>query len=369
MHHHPSNSILFSVKKSFIYSLFVTTIFLSACSTDLDVVGDYKETMVVYGLLDQSQDTQYVKINKAFLGEGNALLYAQIKDSVQFANSLNVVLKRIKSGVQQGADIPLSPNNTISKNSGVFYGPDQENAIYSTNATLYGDSEYRLVIKNNETGNTVSAQTSLISDFAFTAPFSGSTAFNFVNVSNPDQPFTVEWNSAKNGKLYQLTVRLNYTDYLDTNSDNIIDDSIAQTVDWVHGTQKSERLDGTQKMTNVFVGKDFLKYIGSQLAPYPNLHKRVAGNVELKVLVAGDDMNTFIEVNAPSTGIIQQKPEFTNITNGLGIFSSRYNKAPFARPLFHITKDTLACGQYTKDLLFVNALGQLDAQGKPVTCP
>ncbi len=50
----------------------------SACSTKLDVTGNYKETMVVYGLLDQSQPKQYIKVNKAFLGEGNAFSYAQV---------------------------------------------------------------------------------------------------------------------------------------------------------------------------------------------------------------------------------------------------------------------------------------------------
>ncbi|MGQ0828351.1 MAG: hypothetical protein ACT4ON_08150 [Bacteroidota bacterium] len=357
------------MKKSFVYPLFAITILLSACSTDLDVIGNYKETMVVYGLLDQSQPKQYIKINKAFLGEGDALHFAQIKDSVQFVNALNVVLKRFKGPNQIGSDIPLSPDNTIPKNSGVFYSPDQANAIYSTTATLFSDSEYMLVIKNSETGNEVSARTSLISDFSFTAPFAGSTAFNFVNVNNPDQPFTVEWNSAKNGKLYQLTIRLNYTDYLDNNSDNVVDDSVDQVLDWVLGTQKSERLDGTEKISNVSRGKDFIEFIGNQLAPYPNLFKRKAGNVELRVLAAGDDLNTFIEVNAPSTGIIQEKPEFTNVTNGLGIFSSRFNKAPFTRPLYYITLDTLACGQYTKDLKFLNSLKQVDGQGKPVTCP
>ena len=66
-------------------------------------------------------------------------------------------------------------------------------------------------------------------------------------------------------------------------------------------------------------------------------------------------MATFIDVNKPSTGIIQEKPEYTNITDGLGLLSSRYFKAPFSRSLSDPTKDSLACGQYTKTLKFLNA--------------
>ncbi|MBA3706904.1 MAG: hypothetical protein H0W84_13695, partial [Bacteroidetes bacterium] len=149
------------MKKIIIYSLIAATFLLSACSTDLAVIGNYKETMVVYGLLDQSKTTQYIKINKAFLGEGNAFQYAQVKDSVQFAKSLNVVLKRIKNGVEL-ASYNLVPDNIPQKNLGVFYSADQSNAIYSTNTALFADSEYQLVIKNSETGTTVSSQTSLV---------------------------------------------------------------------------------------------------------------------------------------------------------------------------------------------------------------
>jgi hypothetical protein len=48
----------------------------TSCSTDLDVAAPYKENTVVYALLDKGTTIQFVKINKAFLGPGNALVYA-----------------------------------------------------------------------------------------------------------------------------------------------------------------------------------------------------------------------------------------------------------------------------------------------------
>ena len=38
----------------------------SACETDFDVNAEWEETTVVFGLLDDSKDIQYIKINKAF---------------------------------------------------------------------------------------------------------------------------------------------------------------------------------------------------------------------------------------------------------------------------------------------------------------
>ena len=84
--------------------------------------------------------------------------------------------------------------------------------------------------------------------------------------------------------------------------------------------------------------------------------------------VAGDDLNTYMEVSAPSTGIVQEKPSFTNITNGIGIFSARYNQnaqssagfgtpppnpyAPYGFKMNKATLDSLCMGQFTKTLNF-----------------
>lgn len=342
--------------KRIIYSSFLAgTLLLSACSTDLDVIGDYKETMVVYGLLDQAQDTQYVKINKAFLGEGSAFGYAQIKDSVQFVNALSVELKRFKNGVYMPPTIPLIPTNK-PKDPGVFYSANQANAIYSFSKTdypLFTDSEYELSIINNETGNTVKGKTSLITDISgFITPTPAGSTFSFVIVGNyPNYPFPVKWTSAKNARLYQVILRLNYRDYL------VSGDSIEKSVEYTLPVKKMEDLTGGDEITQEMAGRTFYQYIGNTLTDYSGLLKRKVKNVDLLLVAGSDDLSTFMDVNEPSTGIIQERPEYTNITNGLGLFSSRLNRLPVTRPLDNTSWDSIACGQFTKHLKFVNAIG------------
>jgi hypothetical protein len=81
--------------------------------------------------------------------------------------------------------------------------------------------------------------------------------------------------------------------------------------------------------------------------------------VDIIIIAAADELNTFINVNRPSTGIIQEKPEYTNIQNGLGIFSARYykDKPPFSRNMNPATLDSLSEGRYTCRLKFVNIAG------------
>ena len=51
--------------------------FMNSCETDFDTTTDWEDITVVYGIIDQNDSMQYIKINKAFLGEGNVLQFAQ----------------------------------------------------------------------------------------------------------------------------------------------------------------------------------------------------------------------------------------------------------------------------------------------------
>ena len=56
----------------------------SSCETDFELNAPYKTIPVVYGLLDQSLDTQFVKINKSYLANENNANFAPINDCTQF---------------------------------------------------------------------------------------------------------------------------------------------------------------------------------------------------------------------------------------------------------------------------------------------
>jgi hypothetical protein len=342
------------MRKNIIYSVFCTLIFLSACSTDLDVIGDYKETLVVYGLLDQAQDTQYIKINKAFLGEGNALTYAQIKDSTQFTHALDVKIKRLDNSVVYS----LAPANwNIQKDPGVFYSGEQTNVIYywvtpHTSGILNPSTEYQLTVKNSETGTEVSSKTSLVSDITgFDYPLASSPFIFVIAGPYPNFQFKVKFTSAKNAKIYQPILRLHYTD-------STLTGNTTKQLDYFMPSLKTTKATGGEILEVAIAGADFYRYIGNTLQNYNGLIDRKVGRVDLLLISGSDDLNTFVEVNKPSTGIIQEKPEFTNITNGLGLFSSRLYRKPLSQALSTTSYDSLICGQYTGHLKFVNSAGK-----------
>ena len=80
-------------------------LFLVSCSTDVDIYADYKDIPVVYGLIESTADTNYVKITKSYCGSNdnpiNALEVAPIYDSSNYPGKLNAYIVELKSSHDQ----------------------------------------------------------------------------------------------------------------------------------------------------------------------------------------------------------------------------------------------------------------------------
>lgn len=97
----------------------------SACSTDIDLYGDYKQVPVIYGLLDANADTNFVKITRAFFVEGDALQVALNPDSSNYPGKLDARLVEYCNG-DSVREIVLDTITIRKKESGVFYAPAQK---------------------------------------------------------------------------------------------------------------------------------------------------------------------------------------------------------------------------------------------------
>ena len=303
--------------KKYIYIFFTLlfSIILFSCDDSFNVNAEWKDITVVYGLLNQADTVNYIKINKAFLGDGNALVMAKIPDSSSYGNNLEVKIQEF-NGSELLNTFLLDTVTISDKDTGIFYNPDQ--LVYKTNAVLNEDYTYKLLIRNKETGKIISAETKLIHDFSIKKPRYGQK-INFTATS----PLTANWYSAVNGKRYQLTIKFHYKEInLNTN------DTIDKTIEWPQGEIKSIGNSGGEELEFKYLGSQFFSTIESHLSYNPDV-ARIPGQVEHVITVGGEELNSYIEVYEPSSSIIQEKPEYTNIYNGIGIFSSRYNKSIF----------------------------------------
>ncbi|MBN4065865.1 DUF4249 family protein [Candidatus Amoebophilus asiaticus] len=335
--------------------LLILIIFLFSvytCKTDLELLADWKETTVVYGLLNPADSVHYIKINKAFLGEGDAYEMALVYDSLYHKGSLVVKLIEYENGINK-TEIILEVDSSISKESGTFSYPNQ--MLYMTPGTniLNSTSSYKLEIKKVKTGEVIaSSETDLVNDFVVLEPRTDTSTSVAWAVGNAYSTYTAKWNSAKNGKLYELIIIFHYMEFDKTTGDTVTSDGI---INWpVFSRIKSSTTDGGEFMTYEVNGKNFYTKVKSYFGTsYANVNRK-AGKLDFVFSVGGNELNTYIDVNNAQSGLVQSqvKPEYTNIDGGLGIFSSRFTKMVKGKSMTRFSIDSLACGEITKHLNF-----------------
>lgn len=296
-------------------------ILFTSCETDFDTTADYKDITIVYGLLNPSDTVHYFRINKAFLGDGNALEYAGIEDSNSYGTKIKVKLIGID---QEGNEIQSVEFDTVTVNSidsGLFYYPSH--LMYKGIGTLDPANKYKVEITNKETGKVVSAQTALCNDFEVTQPGFYVKKIGFKRNNLNTQSFA--WKSGINGKRYKLVLHFYFKEK------SAGSDTISRVIDWVFPEKISSGLKGNESLSVSYKNESFFT-LCNNLIPYADasaeekVHGRVADRVVLEFIVTGAEFSTYVDVNGESSGLLTEKPVYTNISNGLGVFSSAFKK-------------------------------------------
>jgi hypothetical protein len=86
--------------------------------------------------------------------------------------------------------------------------------------------------------------------------------------------------------------------------------------------------------------------------PYDPSVTRAVRKIMYVFTVGSDDLNTYMEVTEPSTTIVQERPTFSNIENGIGLFASRTKRFVGPFRLGQETVDNIRTNPLTKDLGF-----------------
>jgi hypothetical protein len=326
--------------------IFLFSLFCSSCKNDVDLNAPYKEIPSIYAVLNPQEKLQIIRINKVFLGSGDANVMAKVADSSNYpAGELTVTLKRYN---QWGTELDASPGKkTISFRDSVIKTEDgafsttqrvyvSNDDLHDANGSIYGD--YVLTVKNNRTGNVFTAKASALDSVRgetgirpMTKPYYpySPTEKNeeYIDYStlDPKYPFEVKFFSNE-AKIYQLVIRLHFFD-LELNGD-----TTKRYVDYTGGNlflKDRRTLSGLQPMFVVaFTGRDIFSAAGvglSKLKLSNNIQGRKMYKIEYLVYSSTQDYIDYLQFAAPSFNISQQKPLYSNFDNqaALGIFTFR----------------------------------------------
>lgn len=303
----------------------VVIFFHSGCDNTLDVNADWKEVAVVYGLLNPTDQLNYVRISKAYLNpDGSAISIAKISDSLYF-DSLDVKIVEYRNNSETKVyQLDLVNGNDIGlpKDSGLF--ANDVNYLYRLDAALKESDlqttySYKVIIVNKFSGKVVTSYSDMIGRAELMSPIKFTT--QKLNIApEPGRSFLVKYREGRFAKMYDATVRL-YYDEIDINDTT---KKTSRFAEWVIFTGK-ETITTKGYEENALVLPSVLFYDNLlNKVPVNQSVKRRPTSFGIYLIGGGEQIYTYIQVNKPSIGIVQKKPEYTNIEPGLGIFSGKY---------------------------------------------
>ena len=320
--------------KKYLCFIFISLglVVLNSCNEKIELIGDFVETAVVYGLLDQADSLHYIKINRAFIGPGNALEIAQIADSSYFTNVDATISEYLNGNLTRSWLL----RDTILDNkdpNGVFYAPEQKVYYFKTMPTgfngviqtstnpqmtsLNPQAIYKIDIVINNGAFSVSGETELVRGITSAA---ATQNFNFKFADNPGEYTSTGITVSSTGNSYVLNTQLKIA-FNEWENNTYSEKSFF----WNLGEADVQPYDLRTFTAN---GETFYDLMKSNCTENSSISKRTFKGVTIKITGGAEELYNFIAVNKPSSGLAQSKPTYTNLTatNGkrvIGIFSSR----------------------------------------------
>jgi hypothetical protein len=324
------------MKKLFLsLSLLASLAFFNACTTDVDLYADYKDITVIYGLLNATMDTNYVRINRAFSGSNdthiNANEVALIADSCNYPGKLKAYIVEYKTGygnqyLPTGDTLMLDTMTIRDKEEGIFYAPYQK-VYYTTDKEKFANNsenskyKYKLyVFKGNDT---ITGETGVVGGGSFKII---NSSLHFSSDAN-DKSSKIKFTAADNAVFYDMKFIFTYHESINGGP------MVEKQVSYSCGTKNVDELSSEG-------GSLFFSYSNKVLftlleaaigadtiydTNHPNVVRYFDGHpIQIKLSAGADELYNYIQVNSEST-FLQSVPDYTNIKGGYGVFSSRIN--------------------------------------------
>ncbi len=295
--------------KNRILTFLTGVLLLAACDNTLDINAPYRETPVVYAIIDMGQDSQIFRIQKTYQNDVNKTTdeVAQIADSLYMKN----ITVKVVSGNNPNLFREfkrLAPR----KEAGFFSNKDSSYWGQRTTGFFTPGSSYTLRIKNNETDKEYIATTTAtgMANIRFGSPI------NFIESPNGTFSYQVE-QIGDNVFIFDLIVRLNYWEI-----NKLTNDSSLRNIDYYlrRDALYTSVLNG--KVTIGVSKQGLLGHFTSNLPVNADVNRRFS-SIESVVIGSNKDYSDMIQTNKPSGSIIPKVSDYSNISNGIGVFASR----------------------------------------------
>jgi len=307
----------------------------TGCETDIDIIAPERDVTVIYGLLEVNKQRQYIRINRGFIGESSAQNLASQPGINEYDdNELSAAVIEISPGGNETNRWELIPTYITNKDTGAF--ASDSNKVYYFDGNLDINSTYRIeciIDVEGEDRKFVTAETGVIGSVNEVTLLQPRRAVNnneerqeidFIAQGRYRNEATVQWARVVGGVAYTAYYRFYYWEV-----DKATGVSTRDSLTFDVGVRRLSGSDINSEGVISFVmnPEEFFSRIDRPFEDYDfqnaEFERYASDTLQYFLEVADNTLATYITVNQPATEVLQERPEYTNVNNGIGIFASR----------------------------------------------
>lgn len=307
------------IKFSYLIGLLALPYIFQSCDSEVDVLAPFEDVPVVYGLLDEDSTRHYIKINRLYQTSLDANDAASDRDSQEYQN-LSGVVNEVNSNGDVINQFQLQSTEDVPKDSGLFFYPNQ--TLYYFDANLSNSNTYQLSFVNSE-GEEITSTSNLVGKVNYPIDGWESPAYQISMVNSTpliNDNMRIEVVGGDNAATFDMTFNFMYRD-------RYYDDSFSEIK--VVSVPLGRYDFGSSQVYNISYNSAV--FLNTLINEIPNIDETpdVKVRVPLDTCInvglsfANDDLMYYMMVNEPSNSLSEERPEYSNINNGLGLFASR----------------------------------------------
>jgi hypothetical protein len=321
-------------------------LFSFGCRNEFELEAPYRDIPVVYGYLSQQDEDHFIRVEKAFLEPGgDAEVIAQIADSIYYGpDAVTVTLTNLRTDNTVTLERVNGEDFGLERTEGAF--ADRPNILYrGTQQALQLRGGDRVLLTVERPGEEpATAMTRMLGEIvsSITGPP------DQISMGLYDRNTNISFETGDAARVFDirmfLSIRERYPSDPSRNRD--------LRLEWVLTDRFIPDEDNRTK-TYQFEHLRFYQFLVNQLPVDPNVI-RIFDGIELQISAAGNEVAEALRVATANQGITSSPalPTYSNIENGRGILTSRYQILRTGLDLTRATRDSLVRGIYTKDLGF-----------------
>lgn len=314
-----------------------------ACTEEIDLNTSGNPTNVVYCLLNPNVNEQYVRVGRSYLMSSETSIHDPHADSISWNDKFTVYIEEWNDKLLLENEYSFSPDNGLIKDTGFF--TTEGLSILKSSFRPKNLRTYAIYVHFENDNRITSAWITIPGKVVIHDPKAiPSRKINFQSGNN----YTIRWKPAQKAGAYQSFFKIIYKE---------ITPSTWEFKEINFSTQVVLGLTPKDLMSDMLNGNRFISSCIEQVDSIFAGTREIV-STSFTMLIGGEELGLYLLPSLDNQSANLGYREYTNLKNGIGLFSSINRNQVNDLFLSNTTLDELAHSDKTRHLGFLDHYGK-----------